>query len=412
VAERRAALVVIVCHFVASFAALGLPPFFSDLLPGLGDPGARWAGVLYVVPTACVAISAPLWGRLADRYGRKRLLVRAQLGLAVSFWLASQAQTVAQFAAVLVLQGLLGGTFSASHAYLATALRGARLVGALTAMQFSARAALVVAPITVAVLASHVGPQKLYGWLAILPLIAAIVVARLPEPNSTEGRPEHDEQVGQRTRAPGVSAARPLSPVPLYALEAAFVFATVVSFPYFLVLLREQMPSAGNATAGVLFALPHLVFLLAARPALALLRTRARAGLMVGFAGVTAGLVLHTVPAGAPGLVLGRLLFGAGLTAGLVALSVRTAEVARGRPPGALFGTLETFSKTGAVVAGAAASLLTQNLGPAAPCLLGAVVAATTVLTLVLRGRSTRPCLDSPLTSSPLGSPPLARTAA
>ena len=108
VAERRAALVVIVCHFVASFAALGLPPFFTDLLPGLGDPGARWAGVLYVVPTACVAISAPLWGRLADRYGRKRLLLRAQLGLAVSFWLASQAQTVAQFAAVLVLQGLLG----------------------------------------------------------------------------------------------------------------------------------------------------------------------------------------------------------------------------------------------------------------------------------------------------------------
>ena len=87
-ADRRAPLVVIVCHFVASFAALGLPPFFTDLLPGLGDPGARWAGVLYVVPTACVAISAPLWGRLADRYGRKRLLLRAQLGLAVSFWLA------------------------------------------------------------------------------------------------------------------------------------------------------------------------------------------------------------------------------------------------------------------------------------------------------------------------------------
>ena len=404
-AERRPTLVVIVCHFVASFAALGLPPFFTDLLPGLGDPGAHWAGVLYVVPTACVAISAPLWGRLADRYGRKRLLLRAQLGLAVSFLLASQAQTVAQFAVVLVLQGLLGGTFSASHAYLASALRGPRLAGALTAMQFSARAALVVAPVTVAVLATRVGPQELYGWLAVLPLLAALLVARLPEP-----APVTEKQAG----APGATAVLPrLSPVPLYALEAAFVFATVVSFPYFMVLLREQVPSAGNGMAGFAFALPHLLFLLAARPALAVLRTRARAGLVAGFAGVTLGLVVQALPSGATGLVLGRLLFGAGLTAGLVALSVRTAQVAEGRPPGALFGTLEMFSKAGAVVAGAAASLLAPSLGPAAPCLLGAVVAAAaTALILAARDRPTRPTVDSPVTPCSLGSSPLVRTAA
>lgn len=386
-ADRRAPLVVVACQFVASFAALGLPPFFPNLLPGLGDPQARWAGVLYVVPAACVAISAPLWGRLADRYGRKRLLLRAQLGLAVSFWLASQAQTLTQFAAALVLQGLLGGTFAASHAYLAGALRGPKLASALTAMQLSARAALVVAPVTVAVLAARVGPQELYGWLAVLPLLAALLVALTPEPvHATEPK-----------AAPGAAAAPVLSAVPLYALEAAFVFATVVSFPYFLVLLREQLPAAGGGAAGLLFALPHLVFLVAARPALILLHTRARAGLLVGFAGVAAGLVLHAVPAGAPGLVLGRMLLGAGLTAGLVALSVRTAELARGRPPGALFGTLEMFSKVGAVLAGVAASLLAPRAGPAAPCLLGALVAATVAVALVVRGRSTRPALASRL---------------
>lgn len=181
-AERRAALVVVACHFVASFAALGLPPFFPDLVPALGDPQARWAGVLYVVPTVCVAVSAPLWGRLADRFGRKRLLLRAQLGLAVAFWLASQARTLEQFAAVLVLQGLLGGTFAASHASLASSLRGPQLAGALTAMQLSARAALVAAPVTVALLAHRVGVQELYGYLTVFPLLAALAVCLLPEP--------------------------------------------------------------------------------------------------------------------------------------------------------------------------------------------------------------------------------------
>jgi MFS family permease len=386
--------VVIACHFVASFAALGLPPFFPDLLPQLGDPQARWAGVLYVVPTACVAVSAPIWGRVADRYGRKRLLIRAQLGLTASFLLASQAQTVTQFAAVLVLQGLLGGTFSASHAYLASALRGPQLAGALTGMQFSARAALVVAPITVAVLAGKVGPQQLYGWLAVLPLLAALLVARLPEP--VPAADQHAPPCGE-VAAPVVAA------VPLFALEAAFVFATVVSFPYFLVLLREAVPSIGNAAAGLLFALPHLLYLVAARSALSVLRTRAQAGLLVGFVGVAGGLVLHALPVGGLGLILGRLVFGAGLTAGLVALSVRTAEVARGRSPGALFGTLEMYSKGGAVLAGAAASLLAPRTGPATPCLLGALVAATVAVALIMRGRSTRP---APL----LAAAPLARS--
>jgi MFS family permease len=392
VAERRAALVVVVCHFVASFAALGLPPFFPDLLPALGDPQARWAGVLYVVPTVCVAVSAPLWGRLADRFGRKRLLLRAQLGLAVAFWLASQAQTLGQFAAVLVLQGLLGGTFAASHAYLASSLRGPQLAGALTAMQLSARAALVAAPVTVALLADRVGVQELYGWLAVLPLLAALSVCLLPEP-ARPPRPDRGPAAGS---APALQAAGPL-----YALEAAFVFVTVVSFPYFLVLLRDQAPTAGPVAAGLLFALPHLVYLAAARTTLGILRSRARAGLLIGFTCVAAGLGLHAVPAGGPGLVLGRLLLGVGLTAGLVALSVRSAEVAQGRAPGAFFGTLETFSKAGAVLAGGAASLLAARAGPAMPCVLGAVVAGAVVLALLSRSRSTP--WSSPFT-------PLART--
>lgn len=388
--ERRTAVaVVVVCYFVASFAALGLPPFFPDLLPALGDPQARWAGVLYVVPTVCVAVSAPIWGRLADRYGRKRLLVRAQLGLAVSFWLASQARTLPQFTAALVLQGLLGGTFSASHAYLASSLTGARLAGALTAMQMSARAALVAAPVTVALLAGSAGPQQLYGRLAVLPLAAALLVASLPEPGAS--RRVRDTADGDPLAAPAAG--------PLYALEAAFVFATVVSFPYFLPLARDAGVVAAGPLAGLLFALPHLLCLLAARPLLRPVRARPERGLAGGFAAVAVGLLLHTLPGGLVPLVAGRLLLGVGLAAGLVALSVRTAAVAAGRPVGALFGTLELFSKGGAVFAGVAASLLAPRSGPAAPVLLGAVVALATLLALAAAPHARRRPLSLPTSS-------------
>ena len=92
---RRQVHAVAACYFVASFAALGLPPYLTEILPELGDSSARWAGLLYVVPTVFGALGAPLWGRAADRFGRKRLLLRAQLGLAVSFLLAGWAAAYA-----------------------------------------------------------------------------------------------------------------------------------------------------------------------------------------------------------------------------------------------------------------------------------------------------------------------------
>lgn len=126
------------------------------ILAGLGDPTARWAGVLYVLPTIATALSVPWWGRLADRYGCRLMLVRAQLGLAVAFWLAGQADSTLVLAVALVLQGVLGGTFAATGAYLATGLTGRDLAAALTLAQVGARLALVGGPATAGLLAGHV----------------------------------------------------------------------------------------------------------------------------------------------------------------------------------------------------------------------------------------------------------------
>lgn len=179
---RRQVHAVAACYFVASFAALGLPPYLTAILPALGDPQGRWAGVLYIVPTVFSALGAPFWGRLADRFGRKRLLLRAQLGLTVSFLLAGAAGSLPAFTLALVLQGFLGGTFASTNGYLAAALEGPRLSRALTLMQGSARAALVAAPILVGALSPWIDPHRQYLLMAVLPLAAAALLSLLPEP--------------------------------------------------------------------------------------------------------------------------------------------------------------------------------------------------------------------------------------
>ncbi|WP_327731606.1 MFS transporter [Streptomyces sp. NBC_00487] len=382
---RRQVHAVAACYFVASFAALGLPPYFTEILPGLGDGAARWAGVLYVVPTVFSAVAAPLWGRLADRFGRKRLLLRAQLGLALSFLLAGWADSLTMFTVALVLQGILGGTFAASNGYLGAALEGPRLSRALTLMQGSARAALVLAPIVVGALAPWMSPHRQYALLALLPLAAALLLAALPEPAAT-GETGETGATGQRETetadlAPTAALRR------LYALEFAFVFSTVISFPYLISLVEERLPGASAALSGLLFALPHLCYLITAMAVHRALHSRPRHGMALGFALIALGLAGHGVADTLSTLIAVRLLLGAGLTLGMVGLSVLAADCARGRAPGGMFGSLEFFSKAGAVAAGVTAAVGSARFGPTAPVLIGGGIAALTVFATLLPPR-------------------------
>lgn len=374
------------CYFVASFAALGLPPYLTEILPELGDRGARWAGVLYVVPTVFGALGAPLWGRLADRFGRKRLLLRAQLGLAVSFLLAGWADSLATFTVALVLQGILGGTFAASNGYLGAALEGPALSRALTLMQGSARAALVAAPIVVGALSGWLSPHRQYALLAVLPLTAALLLAALPEPAPAE----------RAAREPDTAVAEVPAPVSLrtlFALEFAFVFSTVISFPYLIELVDDRLPGTSPALTGVLFALPHLCYLVSALAVHSAFRDRPRTGLVLGFTCIALGLAGHGIADSLPTLIAVRLLLGVGLTLGLVCLSSLAADCAKGRAPGRMFGSLEFFSKAGAVAAGVTAAAGSARYGPAAPVLIGGAAAALTAAllpTLHLRTRWSR----------------------
>ncbi|WP_241779672.1 MFS transporter [Streptomyces natalensis] len=386
------------CYFVASFAALGLPPYLTEILPELGDGAARWAGLLYVVPTIFGAIGAPLWGRLADRFGRKRLLLRAQLGLAAAFLLAGWADSLGAFAAALVLQGVLGGTFAASNGYLGASLEGGALSRALTLMQGSARAALVFAPIVVGALSPWLSPHRQYALLAVLPLTAAVMLAALPEPpaSDTSTTPSPTDAAATPSPEDARAAVRAdlASPAPdagaaaalrrLYVLEFAFVFSTVISFPYLISLIKERIPGTGPLVSGVLFALPHMCYLVAAMAVHALFRTRPRLGIACGFGAIAIGLAGHGVVDSLVGFVVVRLVLGAGLTLGLVCLSVLAADCAKGRAPGGLFGSIEFFSKAGAVAAGLAAAAGNDWFGPAAPLVIGTGIALVTVLATVL----------------------------
>lgn len=91
-----------------------LPLYVADLGARTPAEVAWWSGIAYGATFFTAALTAPLWGRLSDRYGRKLMLIRASLGMAVAMSLIGMAQSVWQLVALRLLAGLLGGYASGS----------------------------------------------------------------------------------------------------------------------------------------------------------------------------------------------------------------------------------------------------------------------------------------------------------
>jgi MFS family permease len=285
------------------------------------------------------------------------------LGLAGCFLLAGFADSIGMFALALALQGLVGGTFGASNGYLATVVSGEHLSRALTLMQGSARAALMLAPVLLGSALGALPPLVLYRWLALLPLLAALLLWRLPEAARAPRAPAKGGETAPRLRR-------------LLALQGLFVFATVATFPYFIVFVEARLPEASTALAGLLFGLPHLVYLLAAAPLTRLVGKLPPSRVMtLALAALLASLLGQPGADTAIALAAWRVLMGLAMTAGFIGLHALVAAVTRAEHAGRTFGRLESGSKWGAVAAGLAAGIVAGPFGPEAPFYLGGAAA-------------------------------------
>lgn len=373
---------IVVGHFTAAFSALGMPPFFPLIFArSLHSDADYLIGWAYVLPAAMTALSAPMWGRLSDRFGKKTLLLRAQFGLAGSFLLAGYAESVPVFLLALALQGLFGGTFAASSAYLATMVDGKGLTRTLTLLQGSARAALFVAPVGLGFALLQTTPIETYRYLALLPLAAALLIAFLPAPETDPAAKSHS--ISSKSASSG---SAPSELWTLVLIQFAFAFGTVVTFPYFVPFVDTHLGGADSALTGMLFGLPHLVYLLAAAPlSLWLGQKHLDATVSAAFLLLAASLCGQLFANTLLSLTLWRLVMGVAMTAGFIGLHGMIASASRSSNAGRTFGWLDAASKWGGVAAGVIAGLAVEAFGTNAPLVLGALVLAAAAIALASR---------------------------
>ena len=97
-----------------------LPFFIQDL--GVTDPAELklWTGILASAPAVTLAFMAPIWGMIADRFGKKPMLLRAMIGGIAVLIGTGLSQSVYHVLLFRILQGLLTGTVTSSAALVAS----------------------------------------------------------------------------------------------------------------------------------------------------------------------------------------------------------------------------------------------------------------------------------------------------
>lgn len=88
------------CFLTGAAFSLVMPflPLYVEQLGVTGHSALNmWSGLVFSITFLFSAIASPFWGGLADRKGRKIMLLRSALGMAIVMLLMGMAQNIWQF---------------------------------------------------------------------------------------------------------------------------------------------------------------------------------------------------------------------------------------------------------------------------------------------------------------------------
>jgi DHA1 family multidrug resistance protein-like MFS transporter len=179
--------------------------FFSPFLPlyvrelGVTDPAriALWSGLITAVSPAVSGLISPLIGRLADRVGRKAMLVRSLVGFTVIIAAMGLVRSVQQLFVARLILGLFGGFSPMAMVLASVSAPRDRISVAIARVQGAQLLSVAVGPVAGGVVASHLGTRVAFFFTAGMCALALIVLIFL----FREARPLPRDEVGVTGRA-------------------------------------------------------------------------------------------------------------------------------------------------------------------------------------------------------------------
>ncbi|AFA49929.1 multidrug efflux MFS transporter [Acetobacterium woodii] len=175
---------LIVCWFGMFVTGVGmsqiapvLPLYINEL--GVDDPAliAQFSGIAFGITFIIAAIFSPIWGHAADKYGRKPMLLRASLGMAVVIFSIGFATNVYVLIGLRLLLGVITGYSTACTTLIATQTDDVHAGWALGTLSTANVAGSLLGPMIGGYIGESLGFQNVFFITGALILIAFITTA-------------------------------------------------------------------------------------------------------------------------------------------------------------------------------------------------------------------------------------------
>lgn len=240
-----------------------LPLYISQLGVTSHEALSMWSGLTFSVTFLISAIVSPLWGSLADRKGRKLMLLRASLGMAIAILLQAFATNVWQLFLLRGIMGLTSGYIPNAMALVASQVPRERSGWALSTLATAQISGVIGGPLMGGFIADHVGLRPVFFITAILLVVSFLVTLFLIK----EGvRPTLKKS--ERLSGKAVFAS-----LPYPALVISLFFTTLVIqlcngsiSPILALFIKSMAPDSNNIAflSGLIASVPGVSALISA----------------------------------------------------------------------------------------------------------------------------------------------------
>ncbi|MFT4292819.1 multidrug efflux MFS transporter [Enterobacter sp.] len=240
-----------------------LPLYVSQLGVSSHEALSMWSGLVFSVTFLVSAIVSPMWGSLADRKGRKLMLLRASLGMAVAILLQAFATNVWQLFVLRALMGLTSGYIPNAMALVASQVPRERSGWALSTLSTAQISGVIGGPIMGGFLADNVGLRAVFFITAALLVISFLVTLFLIKEG---GRPVVSKSERLSGKAVFATLPYPGLMISLFVTTMVIQLCNGSVGPILALFIKSMEPDSNNIAflSGMIAAVPGVSALISA----------------------------------------------------------------------------------------------------------------------------------------------------
>ncbi|OAJ72984.1 multidrug transporter [Brevibacillus sp. SKDU10] len=154
-----------------------LPLFIQEELHITNTRDATlWSGIIFGANFLTAGIVSPVWGNLADKYGRKIMILRSGFLMSITIGLTGLAGNVWHLLFLRLLNGTISGIIPASNALVASSVPQERSGWALGILQSCVVSGSIMGPFFGGLLADLVGYRAVFMVTGSLLFIATLII--------------------------------------------------------------------------------------------------------------------------------------------------------------------------------------------------------------------------------------------